>query len=75
MNKELRAITDRLKEMAEREAIRLWRLARTAEKHGCSVELIHEIRKEANWLYSNATTYPDRLIYWKTKYELKYAFK
>lgn len=74
MNKELRDITDRLKEMAEREAINLWRIARRAIKHGVSAELVAEIREEADTLWYEMKTYPDRLIYWKTKYDFKYAF-
>lgn len=73
--KELQEIRYRLKEKAEREAYKLWRLARKAEKHGCSAELAREIREEARWLYDTATAYPDRLIHWNFEYEHKYAFR
>ena len=73
--KELQEIRNRLKEKAEREAIKLWRLARKAEKHGCSSKLVREIREEASWLHGTATAYTDRLIYWNFEYEHKYAFR
>lgn len=73
--KELKEIRNRLKEKAEREATKLWRMARKAEKRGCSSKLVHEIREEANWLHSTATAYPDRLIYWEFEYKYKYAFR
>ena len=73
--KELKEIRNRLKEKAEREATKLWRMARNAEKHGCSSKLVHEIREEANWLYDTATAYQDRLIFWEYEYKRKYAFR
>ena len=48
-----------LKEKAEAEATKLWRLARRAEKHGVSA----------------LTAYPERMLEWKFEYEMKYAFK
>lgn len=75
MNKELREITQRLKEMAQKEAYKLWRLARKAQRHGCSAKLVEAIREEGTRLYNEMQTYPDRLVYWKTEYEFKYAFK
>ena len=73
--KELKAIRQQLKDMAEKEAIRLFRLARRAEKHGCRQGTVEKIREEAWWLHGAATSYPDRLIHWKFEYEMKYAFK
>lgn len=73
--KRLEDIRDELIHMAEEEAHFLWRMARKAFLHGCSEELVWDIRKEARWCHETATAYPDRLIYWKTEYEMKYAFK
>ena len=73
--KELKEIRNILKEKASRESTRLWRIARKAQQHGCSGELVQEIRKEACWLHSTATAYPDRLIYWEFEYKYKYAFR
>ena len=73
--KEIKEIRNRLREKAEREAIKLWRLARKANKHGCSDELTREIREEAHWLHDTATAYQDRLINWNFEYEHKYAFR
>ena len=73
--KELEEIRWQLKEAADKEAHRLWRLARNAFKHGCSQQLVNAIREEANWLHTNGTAYPDRLIAWDFEYKFKYAFK
>ena len=73
--KELKEIRNKLKEKAEREATKLWRMARKAQQHGCSSKLVHEIREEANWLHGTATAYPDRLIHWEFEYKYKYAFR
>ena len=74
MTKRLDDIYHELSEMAEREAIKVWRMARRAEAKGVSPKLVNEIREEGWQLYSNYKTYPDRLLDWKTKSELKYAF-
>lgn len=73
--KELQKISNQLKEKASREALRLWRIARRAKKHGCSQKLINEIREEANWLNTTAQAYPDRLLDWEFEYGTKYAFR
>lgn len=73
--KRLDDITQELIDMASKEATFLWRIARNAKKHGCSEKLVAEIRKEAFWCHETAKAYPDRLIYWKRKYDMKYAFK
>ena len=73
--KRLEQMKAELEVMAEREAIKLWRIARRAQKHGCSNELVQAIREEANWLYTTGQAYPDRLLDWKFEYEFKYAFK
>lgn len=75
MNKELREMTSRLKEMAEKEAYKLWRMARKAAKRGVTAETVEAIRSEARTLHTEMTAYPDRLLYWKTEYRFKYAFK
>lgn len=73
--KELEEIRWHLKEMANKEAYRLWRIARRALHHGCSRELVNAIRKEADWLHTNGIAYPDRLIDWQFEYKFKYAFR
>lgn len=71
--KRVNEIRDELKEMAEKEAMRLWRLARKAEKKGCSTALVREIREEASWLHREATVYQERIICWKFEYEHKFC--
>lgn len=73
--KELNAIKERLKEMAEQEATKLFRLAWRAKAHGCKPETVEAIRNEARWLHETGTAYPDRLVHWKFEYEFKYAFR
>ena len=74
--KELRKIREHLKEMAEKEATKLFRFAWKAQKHGCKHETVEAIRNEARWLHETAASgYPDRLIYWKFEYDFKYAFR
>lgn len=73
--KQLREIREQLKQMAETEATKLWRLARKAQKRGCSFEVVNKIREEANWLHTTGTSYPDRLLDWKFEYDFKYAFR
>ena len=73
--KELREISDKLKEMAEKEAMRLYRLAWRAKAHGCKPETVEAIRNEARWLHVTATAYPDRLLRWEFEYDFKYAFR
>lgn len=73
--KELKAIRRKLKEMAEKEAQRIFRLARRTAAHGCRPETVEKIREEAQWLHETATAYPDRLLRRQFEYEMKYAFK
>lgn len=73
--KELKAIGRQLKAMAEKEAQKIFRLARRAAAHGCRPETVEKIREEARWLHETATAYPDRLLRWQFEYEMKYAFK
>lgn len=75
MDKRLETMRNELKEMAIREAIKLWRLARRAEKHGVSKEVINDIREEGFIMNNTMTSYPDRLLEWNFKYKYKYAFK
>ena len=60
--------------MAEKESLRLFRMARRAEAKGVSRETIKAIREEAFSLAQNYATYPERLLMWNAKTELKYAF-
>lgn len=73
MNKELREIRWQIREMAEKEAEKLWRLARNLQKRGGSAETVTAIREEASQLHM--TVYPERLIAWDAKYKFKYAFR
>lgn len=73
--KELRKIRNKLVEIAEKEAMRLFRLARRAKAHECKPETVEAIRNEARWLYETGTVYPDRLVYCGFEYDFKYAFK
>lgn len=57
--KKLREIREQLEEIAEQEATKLFRLARRAETHGCSNEMVAAIREEARELYMNG---PERLL-------------
>lgn len=71
----LESIRQELIDMANEEAMFLFRMARKAEKHGCSCETVQKIREEARWCHTTATAYPDRLVYFKLEYDMKYAFK
>lgn len=73
--KRIDEIREELSGIAEKEAYFLYRMARKAGEHGCSADLVREIREEANWCYNTAMIYPDRLICWKREYDMKYAFK
>lgn len=73
--KRLSEMKQELKAMAEAEAIKLWRLARRAEKHGVSSTTINAIREEGWFCNSTLTTYPERILEWDFQYKMKYAFK
>ncbi len=75
MNKYLEKIRQELIEKSEKEAVRLWRLARRAIRHGCSLEMIAKIREEASWCNTTGTAYPDRLISADVMDNFQYAFK
>lgn len=70
---ELKEIRIRLIEIAEQEATRLYRMARKLQEHGGSPATVAEIREEANYMWTNMTGYPERLLDTETKW--KYAFK
>ena len=59
-----------VEQIRDREAIRLWRLARKAAEHGCSDRLCCRIRNEG-WKVKNM--YPDHLI--NPFNEWEWAFK
>ena len=71
MNEELKAIRYQLIEISEREATKLYRLARRMEEHNCKRENIHKCRLEASWLHLNGQV--ELLITPYQKYD--YAFK
>lgn len=70
---DLLRIRDELREIAEKEAICLFRLARRMKAHGCSAESITAVREEAWLLQKTMRSYPERLIEDNTRW--KYAFK
>lgn len=74
MTKRLNEIGDELRHMAEHESMKVFRMARRAEKKGCSADLVNAIRNEGHDLYNNYMSYPERLLDWRTKSKLKYAF-
>lgn len=61
--------------MAEREAMKLWRLARKAQEHSVSNECINNIREEAFIMHNTMRSYPDRLLNIYLMERFKYAFK
>ncbi len=73
--KKFQEIENELREMAEKEALKLWRLARRAIAHGCKQELVNAIREETWWLHSNATAHPGWLLDSDYQYKTKYVFK
>lgn len=74
MNKELKSIRNDLKTMAEKETLKLFRLARHAEKKGCTKKLVQNIREEA-WQMYTIQSYPERLIVVEIMCKFKYAFR
>ena len=71
MTKEMREIKARLEEISEKEAMKLYRMARRLQKHGGSSETVARIREEANELHMNH--YPENLM---TPFKVwKFAFK
>lgn len=73
--KRINEIRQELKEMAEKEATKLFRLAWRAEEHGCKRETVEAIRDEARWLHETAQAYPDRIVHWEFEYKFKFAFR
>lgn len=71
MRSDLRKIRNELREIAEKEATYLFRLAWRMQAHGCKPENIEKCREEARTLHM--TGYPERLIDSFVKWE--YAFK
>lgn len=68
-------IRNELREMAEKEAMKLFRLARRAVEHSCSRELVAGIRDEAYELHTISCYDTGRLIGFEFEYTHKYAFK
>ena len=64
-----------LRELAEQEATKLWRLARRAKAHKVSADTVHKIQEEADYCYRTLTTYPERMLEWDFEYKMQYAFK
>lgn len=68
---DLRRIRYELKEIAEKEATYLYRLAWRMRRHGCNPENIQKVVEEANALHM--TGYPERLIDVSVRWD--YAFR
>jgi hypothetical protein len=64
-----------LSQIADREAIKWFRIQRKVEKKGCSNELIAFIKKEAMWIGFEASRYPEKLLSENLKSEHKYIFR
>lgn len=60
MTRELQEMRDKLVEISEDEATKLYRMAWRLKAHGGSTETIEKIRSEARELHMNA--YPERLL-------------
>lgn len=73
--RELIEIRQRLMDLAECEAAKLYRLARKAQEHNCDKSTVCLIREEATWLHTTAQAYPDRVIQFVFDYKFKFAFK
>ena len=73
--KQLREIRRNLTDIARVESMKLFRLARRAEKHGCSEKLVAEIREEARCIWNTGDAAPERLLSWEFEYNFKFAFK
>lgn len=73
--KQLREIRRNLTDIARVESMKLFRLARKAEKHGCSEKLVDEIRGEARWIWNIGDSSPEMLLSWEFVYRFKFAFK
>lgn len=73
--KQLKEIRRNLTEIARVESMKLFRLAKRAEKHGCSEKLVAEIREEARWIWNIGDSSPEMLLSWEFKYRVKFAFK
>ena len=71
MRSDLRAIRSQLCEIAEKEAMYLFRLARKMQKRGCKAESVQACREEAYALHM--TGYPENLL--RSDIVWKYAFK
>lgn len=71
MRSDLRSIRSQLCEIAEKEATKLYRLARKMRKMNCPAVNIEKCREEARFLHMCA--YPERLL--SSDIVWKYAFK
>ena len=71
MNEELRAMRNKLAEIAENEATKLFRLAWKMQEHGCNPASVEECRVEARELHMMG--FPERLL--DPFRTWKYAFK
>ena len=71
--KELNRIWWELREISDREATKLYRLAWRMTAHGCDLAEIEKCREEARELHMNA--YPERLLDSRFANAWQYAFK
>ena len=73
MRNDLMNIRNELRELAEKEATYLYRLAWRMTAHGCKKENIEQCRNEARELHM--TGYPERIITYEWQSTKQYAFK
>lgn len=71
----VRNYRNELKELAEKEATKLWRLARRARKHNVSAETVAKMVEEGWYCHTTLTAYPERMLEWDFEYKMQYAFK
>lgn len=65
-SKEVRKMYEELAHACEREEMKLYRMARRAQAHGCSSALVHDIREEAHRLsWHNPEDLVNVFCYWK----------
>lgn len=63
MTQQLKGIRAELQEIARAEAVKVWRLARRMEAHGCNPDSIHRARAEGCELFDTmGAGYPERLL-------------
>jgi len=63
-----------LRDICEKEAYNLFRLARNAQKRGVNAEIVCDIKEEASELLRISFSYPETVLEFKYRWSHKYAF-